>query len=273
MSNSKEILDRINSVKTMKQITQTMKLISISKFTKNKVELGKVRKYKSTLKNILEECKIENIDKTTCCKRLLIPISGNRGFCGAFNNNIYKKTIEFLKTIVIEAVDIISLGKKITSYLKKNGYQVIEDFVNILEPYNFTNIDKFAEEIVTKIMNKDYKSVIFIYNSFENASTTVVKIKEIKNINLGIELGKVLLEPDEKCIKKILIKKIIKTAILDILLQSNTAENSARMINMGKASDNADVLIKNLRILYNQTRQTAITNEIIEITNGSILKK
>ena len=258
MSNSKEILDRINSVKTMKQITQTMKLISISKFTKNKVELEKVRKYKSTLKNILEECKIENIDKTTCCKRLLIPISGNRGFCGAFNNNIYKKTIEFLKTIVIEAVDIISLGKKITSYLKKNGYHVIEDFVNILEPYNFTNIDKFAEEIV---------------NSFENASTTAVKIKEIKNINLGIELGRILLEPDEKCIKKILIKKIIKTAILDILLQSNTAENSARMINMGKASDNADVLIKNLRILYNQTRQTAITNEIIEITNGSILKK
>ena len=89
MSNSKEILDRINSVKTMKQITQTMKLISISKFTKNKVELEKVRKYKSTLKNILEECKIENIDKTTCCKRLLIPISGNRGFCGAFNNNIF----------------------------------------------------------------------------------------------------------------------------------------------------------------------------------------
>ena len=149
MSNSKEILDRINSVKTMKQITQTMKLISISKFTKNKVELEKVRKYKSTLKNILEECKIENIDKTTCCKRLLIPISGNRGFCGAFNNNIFKKTIEFLKTIVIETVDIISLGKKITSYLKKNGYHVIEDFVNILEPYNFTNIDKFVEEIVT----------------------------------------------------------------------------------------------------------------------------
>ena len=86
-------------------------------------------------------------------------------------------------------------------------------------------------------------------------------------------MGRILLEPDEKCIKKILIKKIIKTAILDILLQSNTAENSARMINMGKASDNADVLIKNLRILYNQTRQTAITNEIIEITNGSILKK
>ena len=70
-----------------------------------------------------------------------------------------------------------------------------------------------------------------------------------------------------------MIKKIIKAAILYILLQSNTAENSARMINMGKASDNADVLIKNLRILYNQTRQTAITNEIIEITNGSILKK
>jgi F-type H+-transporting ATPase subunit gamma len=70
-----------------------------------------------------------------------------------------------------------------------------------------------------------------------------------------------------------LIKKIIKTAILDILLQSNTSENSARMINMGKASDNADVLIKNLRILYNQTRQTSITNEIIEITNASILKK
>lgn len=273
MSNSKEILDRINSVKTMKQITQTMKLISISKFTKNKVELEKLRKYQRTLNSILEECKIKNIEKPTNNKILLIPISGNRGFCGAFNNNISKKTTEILKKIKKENIKIIPVGKKITSHLKKNGYQFIGDFVNILEPYNFNNIDIFAENIANEIENGKYDNIIFIYNSFENASTTSVKVEELKNIKLDFSLGINIFEPDEESIKKILVKKILKATALSILLQSNTAENSARMINMGKASDNADVLIKNLRILYNQTRQTAITNEIIEITNGSILKK
>ena len=273
MSNSKEILDRINSVKTMKQITQTMKLISISKFTKSKMELEKLRKYQNIFKSTLVGFKIEDSDKTTCEKDLLIPISGNRGFCGAFNNNISKKTSNFLKQIEIENIKIIPIGRKITSHLKKNGYSVIEDFVNILDPYNFNNIDNFAEKIAGELINEEYNRIIFIFNSFENASTTSIKIEEVKNINLDFEFGTAIFEPDEESIKKTLIKKIIKIKVLYILLQSNTAENNARMINMGKASDNADILIKNLRILYNQTRQTAITNEIIEIGNGYILKK
>ena len=266
MSSTQELLRRINSVATMKQITQTMKLVAVAKFAKTKVDLENVLFYKKQLLNIIQESFILQPADSNTNKDLIISISSDKGFCGAFNNTICKRTQDFLQKHK-NNVDIISVGKKINMFLNKHGYKSI--FKDLFGHYNLEALQNFANEIVNKRNN--YSNIYFIHNGYNKTNNDVYRLPHYELIKK--DTSNVLFDQDMVITKTALLRKMLVAEIMSIVIESVVQENNTRMVSMSKATDNAEILEKSLRITYNQIRQATITNEIIEITNGAMALK
>ena len=284
MANSKELLERINSVSLMQQMTKTMKLISASKFVRSQNILFSSRKFIEELLNIgnviiKNNSKTKNIIITN--KSLVVAISSDKGFCGAFNNNICKKVKELVTN---NETEIMPIGKKIYSFVNKTNYNYNSETV----------IKNLAISIYNKFSTGKYDNVIVIYNKFINASSQVVTVENILDKadfifendgsendlekennnsdvdnNGGINVKDFIFESSKNDVDVFLKEYMFIYNFLRVIYESNASEHASRMITMNKANDNAESLIKSLRILYNQTRQSAITNEIIEISAGA----
>ena len=275
MSNFKEILERINSVSLIAQMAKTMKLISISKLTKYQQTLNILRNFVNKMDNVNQEFNIyreleisenKNINDST----LLIPIGSNKGFCGPFNNNVYKA----IRNYLAENINIMPIGKKIFNLISKNKTKLITDNIEILKHIDVDKIKNLSEYIYLSLEENKYSSVVFIYNKFISASSQKVITEEIKfikteNINTNNKKENIIYESTPEEINNFLKRNILFYKILTIMYESMCSENASTMISMNKASDNADKIIKSLRTMYNQTRQSVITNEITEISAGT----
>ena len=266
MSSTQELLRRINSVATMKQITQTMKFVAVAKLAKTKIDLERVINYKKQLLDIVNEAfMIVPIDVQQG-KDLVITISSDKGFCGAFNNNICKRTQSFLQKHK-NNVDVISIGKKINMFLSKHGYK--SEFKDLFGHYNIETLQAFANEVIDK--HDNYSSIYLIYNSYNNNEKEEHKIPHYQLIKK--DPSNILFDQDNIITTRALLRKMLVAEIMSIIIESVAQENNTRMVSMSKATDNAEILEKSLRISYNQLRQATITNEIIEITNGAMALK
>jgi len=288
MANSKELLERINSVSLMQQMTKTMKLISASKFVRSQNILFSSRKFIKELKNIgkvIVKSNKKNTDITITNKSLIVAISSDKGFCGAFNNNICKKVKELITN---NETEILPIGKKIYSFVTKGNYNCNSECVDLLKKIDENVIKNVAISIYNKFSTGQYDNVIVIYNKFINASSQVVTVENIldkadfisKNNDFEDDLesenndsnednSDFIFESSKNDIDIFLKENMFIYNFLRVIYESNASEHASRMITMNKANDNAESLIKSLRILYNQTRQSAITNEIIEISAGA----
>ena len=276
MPSQKELRTRIDSVNAVKQMTKTMKMISVSKYSTIARKQKEAVVYASMLDDIKNkftythgEC-VHQQDTNDTNKDLLIVISSDKGFCGNFNNNIFKKTLSFLNEANINNVDIFSIGKKINDFLTKRGVKTHTDYVDILKKIDINNI---GEAIVNLTLKGGYNKIFIIYNHFISFSKSVPSVisMDIKPISLPVNNDikkQFIFEPGYNDFFYRLYMMDIQTQIIKALFESCVAEHSARMFNMSKATDNAEVLLKRLRILYNQMRQASITNEIIEISTG-----
>jgi len=288
MANSKELLERINSVSLMQQMTKTMKLISASKFVRSQNILFSSRKFIEELINIgnvIVKNSNKNSDIAITNKSLVVAISSDKGFCGAFNNNICKKVKELITN---NETEIMPIGKKIYSFVNKTNYNCNSENVDLLKKIDENVIKNIAISIYNKFSTGKYDNVIVIYNKFINASSQVVTVENIldkadficknsdfkdnlENENKSSEIDNkdFIFESSKNDIDIFLKENMFIYNFLRVIYESNASEHASRMITMNKANDNAESLIKSLRILYNQTRQSAITNEIIEISAGA----
>lgn len=287
MANVKEILERIQSITSMQQITKTMKLISVSKFSRSQNTLKRIKEYDSTLdsmiNNIFSEdltCFVENLIKPRKCKNnaLIIPVGSDRGFCGAFNKNVIKIFCDVLKEKKeqYESITIMPIGKKIYSHVKNIHDKVVDIEDNLISKTDDNLLRKCANNIICDYLNGTYDDVVIVYNDFVSATTQNVSVVQMlpfnfinKSKNEGTVIGNCLFEPSEYEVLKELLMVKVRSLFAKCIVSSVTAEHGARMVNMNKANDNADSLLVSLRTLYNQTRQTAVTSEIIEISAGA----
>ena len=276
MPSQKELRTRIDSVNAVKQMTKTMKMISIAKYGTISKKQKEAVVYASMLDDIKskfisnheEHVRQQDIDTTR--KDLLIVISSDKGFCGNFNNNIFKKTLSFLNEANINNVDIFPIGKKINDFLTKRGVKTHTDYVDILKK---VDINTIGEAVVNLTLKGEYNKIFIIYNHFISFSKSVPSIISLdaKPISLPVNNDiekQFIFEPGYNDFFHRLYMMDVQSQIIKALFESCVAEHSARMFNMSKATDNAEALLKRLRILYNQMRQASITNEIIEISAG-----
>ena len=289
MPNLKEVRNRISSTQSTRQITKAMKLVSATKLRKAQEAITKMRPYAEKLSQILANLKdsvkeneelLRYFEKREVRKVLLVAISSDRGLAGAFNANVIKTTKRLLgdtyKHLDVETdVEILYVGKKAYEILK-NVFQNLHNttHMNLFAHLGAEQAFALTDLLIQKFLSKEVDEVCMVYNSFKNAATQVVKtetllpIQTLENENQKGQI-EYIFEPDKVGILGDLIPRTIKTQFFKALLDSHAGEHGARMVAMDKATENAGELLNNLKLQYNQARQAAITNEILEIVGGA----
>lgn len=280
MANLKEVRNRITSVSSTRQITSAMKMVSAAKLKRAQDAITQMRPYAEKLSSIIanvsatldsNESKYSEVREVK--RTLIIAISGNRGLCGGFNNNIAKAVRKIYSEINGEA-DVLFLGKKAFDFTKKtvkNG----KCNTSIFDDLSFDNSKEITSDIMEAYSNKKFDKVLLIYNSFKNAATQIVKTEQVLpmvNSNedaIANTNADYIYNPSKEEIIEELIPKSIHLHLYKALLDSAASEHGSRMTAMHKATDNATDMLKALKLSYNKARQAAITNEILEICAGA----
>lgn len=288
MPSLKEVRIRITSVNSTKQITSAMKLVAASKLRRAQDAILKMRPYAAKLKEILQgiSSSLEEQDENIYARQssggqiLIIPVSSNRGLCGAFNANVIKATLRYIDenfSAEMEEgrVSLLCIGKKVSEHFQRRGFQVVSSHIEIFDELSFENSSAIAGTIMEDFAQGRYNKVVMVYNHFRNAAYQIVEDEQFlpiepvegeeeKSLNLDY-----IFEPSKKEIIDELIPKSLKIQFYKALLDSFASEHGARMTAMHQATDNADELLKTLKLTYNKARQAAITNEILEIVGGA----
>ncbi len=281
MANLKDIRTRIQSVGSTMQITSAMKMVSAAKLKKAQDAIENMRPYAEKLTELLSGLSA-SLDKDMggayAAERelknvLLVPITSNRGLCGALNTNIIKQSIHLIENQYADVnVKILTVGKKAHDQLAKN-YDVIGSKGKVFDELNFENVAKIAQEIMDDFADQKFDRVVLIYNSFKNAATQIVKTEQFLPIKPEVSQSNIVLdyiyEPSQKEIVMELIPKSLKTQFYKAIRDAWASEHGARMTSMHKATDNAQEMKDELTLQYNKARQAVITGEILEIVSGA----
>ncbi len=294
MESLKDIRNRINSITSTRQITNTMKMVSAAKFKKAQDRITNLRPYADKLNEILHNLnKSATIDDNTFTeirdpqKILIVVITSNRGLCGGFNQAVINSTINVIENKYKEQhdnnnVELLILGKTAYNYLKTRKYRIVDENNDIYDHLTFDNVLPIAEELMKNFAKKKYDRIELIYNKFKNAATQLLTVepflpitveedeKENQEITESQEVfSDYIIEPSKVYILNELIPKSLKLHFFRTLLDSNAAEHGARMTAMQQATDNATEMLEELRLQYNKARQASITAEILDIVNGA----
>ncbi len=281
MANLKDIRTRIQSVGSTMQITNAMKMVSAAKLKKAQDAIEKMRPYAEKLTELLSGLSA-GLDKDMggayaeqreVQKVLLVPITSNRGLCGALNTNIIKATIDLIENDYQEKeVAIMTIGKKAYDQLSKK-YKIIANKSIVFDDLTYENVAEIAQSIMDDFADKKYDKVVLVYNSFKNAATQIVKKEQFLPIQTEEQTSNVVLdyiyEPSQQEIVLELIPKSLKTQFYKAIRDAWASEHGARMTSMHKATDNAKEMRDELTLQYNKARQAVITGEILEIVSGA----
>ncbi len=282
MANLKELRNRITSISSTMQITSAMKMVSAAKLKKAQDAIEQMRPFSSKLQDIIanvsatldssegpysQEREVKNL--------LVVPVTSNRGLCGGFNSGVIKEVNTIIENNKGAEVSLFTIGKKSTAAYNKTN-MVKGDDIEIWNDLTFANASDIAEQLMTEYLEGKWDKIVLVYNRFKNAATQVVTPEQFLPISSSEEsssdsaaTGDYIYEPKKEEILNILIPKSLKTQVFKVLLDSQASEHGARMTAMHKATDNATDLRDGLKLEYNQARQAAITNEILEIVGGA----
>jgi F-type H+-transporting ATPase subunit gamma len=281
MSGLKEIRNRISSVSSTMQITNAMKMVSAAKLKKAQDSISATLPYSNKLSELIKSISssLDSDDSNSLFEKriekniLIVAITSNKGLCGGFNSNIIKEVNNFKKENDSKNIDVLTIGKKGHDILKKTN-NIISSHNEVYDDFKYSTIKTIAENIMTKFSDKEYDQVILIYNHFKNAATQIVikeqylPISEDKENEAEVQ-GDYIFEPNKSKILNELIPKSLSIQLYKAISDSIAGEHGARMTAMHKATDNASELRDQLKLTYNKARQTAITNEILEIVGGA----
>lgn len=290
MANLKDIRIRINSVKSTRQVTSAMKMVSAAKFKKAQDDVEHIRPFVGKLKEVVAFLGRSIDDAATSVrgfaadpkgKILIVSIASNKGLAGAFNANISKRTEMLLRhdlrhEVERGEVELLTIGKQVTKALGKVAPSVAKSNCDDLHDNLTTeNVRAVAQRLSDAFFEGKYRSICVIYNEFVNAAVQNVKVEQLLPLSLdsdesgGDSFIDFIVEPNKKEALDALVPEVITAGFHKIILESAASEHGARMTSMHKATDNATELLGELQLQYNKARQTSITNELIEIVSGA----
>jgi F-type H+-transporting ATPase subunit gamma len=282
----KEVRNRIKSVQSTQQITKAMKMVSAAKLRRAQDAITQMRPYSVKLQEMLSNI-IGSADgdvagalskERAVEKVLIIAVSSDRGLCGGFNANIFKEvkallTDKYKTQAEKKNVHILPIGKKVYEACGRAELPIVDTFWNLYSDLSFEAVKNAAQYARTAFINKEYDQVVIIYNQFINAGMQAVITEQHLPITKPKESGAAnndfIFEPNKEVLINELMPKILNTQLYKAVLDSNASEHGARMTAMDKATENAESMLKNLKISYNRARQAAITTELTEIVSGA----
>ena len=288
MASLKEVRTRIRSVKSTQQITKAMKMVAASKLRKAQDAILQLRPFTEKLSEILQNvvratedslpspfAEIRDVERV-----LIVIITSDRGLCGAFNSNVIKKTLALIEEEYRSFHDsgqlyLLPIGQKGYEYFKKRGFNVIEEYSQLFSQLSFDNVKEAADSAMDSFLNRELDKVVLVYNEFKNVATQILCVEQFLPLTADAEENEqnmtadYIFEPSKSDIKRDLIPQSLRIQFYKAVLESNASEHGARMTAMEIATENADEILSDLQILYNRTRQAAITKEILDIVGGA----
>ena len=285
MASLKEIRARITSVASTQKITSAMKMVSAAKLKKTEGITTRFLPYKNKLSEALSnylgslegEVSIPLAECREVKRVALMAFSSSSGLCGVYNSSVcklFKQVYDgYAQSLGAENVMVFVVGKKVNDYAKKFGIKVEKQYPPLAESMSYDLAMEISDMMVNLFIDKKVDCVELVFNHFKNAGVQVPSREVVLPLKaeMSDEVQSIdyIVEPDKETFVNDLIPKVIRTNFYSIMLDTLTAEHGARMTAMHIASDNAEQLSQELRILYNKARQNVITNELIDIVGGA----
>ena len=283
----KEVRNRIKSVQSTQQITKAMKMVSAAKLRRAQDAIVQMRPYakklQEMLSNIISNVQVEggnSLGTERPVERvLLIVITSDRGLAGAYNANVIKLAKQIIRDRYASQhakknVTIWSMGKKGYEHFTKNNFKASDRFKDVFLNLTFEGVQQAAQAAIEAFRNKEFDAVEIVYSEFKNAATQrfvserFLPIPKSENISTATKAD-FIFDPNKEELIAELMPKILNTQLYKAVLDAHASEHGARMTAMDKASENANELLRSLRISYNRARQAAITTELTEIVSGA----
>ncbi len=279
MATLREIKRRISSVKSTQQITRAMKMVAAAKLRKSQQWLTQSRPYAEELFRLasflsqrrmvgshpyFEQRPVKNV--------CYVLITADRGLCGSFNSNLIRTANQELEKYVPLKPCLMTVGRKGYDHYKRREYPVAGYYVDFFNSLSLNNAEEIVNRLVKRFEEKAIDQIFVVYNEFQSIVQQRILVKPflpIVPLPAPEKDFDMLYEPHPRVILDDLLPNALKYQMYQMLLESYTAEQGARMTAMEQASDNADAMIKDLVLFYNKTRQAAITTELSEIVSGA----
>ncbi len=288
MASLKEIKGRIASIQSTQKITSAMRMVASAKLHRTQGMTENFLRYMTELQGILnslnapapshtESTTKEDIATGQRGASVLIPISSNSGLCGAFNSNIAKATLRRIEELKQQGAEVtlMPIGKKIVHELKKEYIDGNLDYANLMERIEkgdaMPHINSLIDTVLQQYKAGTISNVEFIYHHFKSMGSQVITTKALTLTPPTVTTtsdAPFLTEPSAEELVQSIFPRLLNAEVYGTLLDSLTSEHASRMLAMQTADDNANELLKELTLLYNKTRQQAITNELIDIMGG-----
>lgn len=283
----KEVRNRIKSVQSTQQITKAMKMVSAAKLRRAQDAITQMRPYAKKLQEMLSNIVSNSegdVNMALATERpvenvMIIVVTSDRGLCGGYNSNLIKMAKQLVMDKYPEQrakgnVTVLPIGKKGFENFTKSGYKVVDQFWHIFSGLNFDKVQAAAKYAMDAFANKEVDAVELVYSEFKNAATQRFVTEQFLPVTkvekaAGQKNADFIFEPGKEVLIAELMPKILNTQLFKATLDANASEHGARMTAMDKASDNANELLKALKISYNRARQAAITTELTEIVSGA----
>ncbi|MCC5940949.1 MAG: ATP synthase F1 subunit gamma [Balneolaceae bacterium] len=296
MANLRDIRNRISSIKNTQQITKAMKMVAAAKLRKAQQRMSATRPYANKMREVMARLVSANSSENKLLRQpdetsrvLMILIGSDKGLCGGFNNNLFR-TIELYIHDHLASfnesgnLDLITVGRKSGAYFKKREYKVVDSHPGFFDNLTYEDTSEIMEHASQSFADGEYDSVYIAFNEFKTVISQNRLVEEVLPIktdllntdnsaekeNKKIEtFTEYIYEPDADTILKNMLPVHLNMQLWRAVLESNASEQGARMAAMDNATENAKELEQELKLRYNQARQSAITTEISEIVSGA----
>jgi F-type H+-transporting ATPase subunit gamma len=284
MASARDIRRRIRSISSTAQITNAMQMVAASKMRKAQQRALAGRPFVSLLYRIqraattrMGEFSHPLLEVREVRKRAVILVAADKGLCGALNNNVFRLAAEFDPHSTV----FITAGRKAAQFVAATRRQLVAEFAYGDEP-RFPEARAIAAFARDLFLNQEVDEVRIVATRFVNTLTqqrvsmeflpvgkiSGIKIPGIEANELAADTSEVLFEPNPEAVMDYLLSHYLNIYIYQVLLNAKASEQSARMVSMKNATENANSLIKDLTLAYNTLRQGSITKELLEIAGG-----
>jgi len=297
---------RIRSVKSTQQITRAMKFVAAAKLRRAQEGVFAARPYAREILRVLHSAaaRVESTVHPLLERRpeervLVVVLTGDRSLCGAFNSNAIRRASIFMRENSSKKLEVLAVGKKGRNALKREGWALAGEYVNVSGNVNFDIAKEIASKIAELYESGKVDAVYTVYNEFKNVLTQRLRTEKLLPIDpailaesegpetksapqsreeeslphdlspAGQSMVEYIYEEPITEIFRHLVPRYLQSEVFRILLESEAAEWAARMTAMDSATRNAAELIDKVTLQMNKTRQAAITKELIEIVSGA----
>jgi F-type H+-transporting ATPase subunit gamma len=281
MATLRDVQRRIRSVQSTQKITRAMKLVAAAKLRRAQERIVEARPYARKMGELLsslvtragEEAHPLLARRTSGRKRLVV-ITGDKGLCGAFNSNILRASLAFLREAGATDLTLVVVGKKARDFYRRRPWTVKSEMLGFFDRLAYTHAQELAGELMSAYLGEEVDEVHLVYNEFRSVAVQRVKREQLLPIEAAAGdgaggTGEFIYEPNPEAILAALLPRHVTTQVFRALMESAAGEHGARMTAMEAATKNAKEMISLLTIQYNKARQERITKELLDIVGGA----